>query len=83
MVISCAVINFEINGYTVPHNVTNAIPSNRRLFIKNADSRESIDSSARALLNRLNRQKNIAKGTTVPKAKNSRNTHPNEDAPKE
>ena len=59
------------------------MPSSSRLFTRKADSRDSIESRLCALFMRSYRQKKIASGTITPKARNSRNTQPSVDAPKE
>ena len=59
------------------------MPSSSRLLTRKAASRDSIESRFCALFSSPYRQKNTAKGTITPTARNSRNTQPRVDAPKE
>ena len=81
--ISCSAKRRDSSGYTVPHRVAKAMPSRSRLLTRKADSRESIESRRWPLRMRSYRQKKMASGTITPKARNSRNTQPSVDAPKE
>ena len=67
----------------MPHRVATAMPSSSRLLMRNAASRDSMESSRCALRTRSYRQKNITMGTMTPNARNRRNTQPSVDAPKE
>ena len=67
----------------MPHSVTKAMPRRSRLLARNAASLESMESRFLALLSRGYRQKNTANGTSTPTARNSRNTQPSVEAPKE